>query len=181
MPVMDGVTFLSHLRRREDTELIPFILLTARSSDEDKVDGLLLGADGENKFGHRAFRLRVNTRLAAVVADYLTKPFSGKELVARARTHYYRRYLSFLNASLLISPGPSPPFRSPNTARQKAIAARAEVPRAAQDQVRAPMLVLIQLYQPNIVSAASLSQLLIDLSPCVFALTSTLVNACSHS
>lgn len=46
MPVMDGVTFLSHIRRREDTELIPFILLTARSSDEDKVDGLLLGADG---------------------------------------------------------------------------------------------------------------------------------------
>jgi two-component system alkaline phosphatase synthesis response regulator PhoP len=46
MPIMDGVTFLSHLRRREDTELIPFILLTARSSDEDKVDGLLLGADG---------------------------------------------------------------------------------------------------------------------------------------
>lgn len=45
MPVMDGVGFLAEIRNREDTELTPFILLTARSSDEDKVEGLLMGAD----------------------------------------------------------------------------------------------------------------------------------------
>jgi DNA-binding response OmpR family regulator len=53
---MDGLALLRHLRVRE----IPVILLTARSTEADRVGGLQLGAD-----------------------DYVVKPFSPRELVAR--------------------------------------------------------------------------------------------------
>jgi DNA-binding response OmpR family regulator len=56
MPGMDGLALLRHLRARE----IPVILLTARSTEADRVGGLQLGAD-----------------------DYVVKPFSPRELVAR--------------------------------------------------------------------------------------------------
>jgi len=59
MPEMDGIEFL-HLHRKENAT--PVILLTARIEESDKVVGLELGAD-----------------------DYVTKPFSPRELVARAR------------------------------------------------------------------------------------------------
>jgi two-component system response regulator VicR len=62
----DGFEVLTELRRKHD---IPVILLTARTSDDDKVRGLELGAD-----------------------DYVVKPFSHRELVARVRAHLrYRR------------------------------------------------------------------------------------------
>lgn len=60
MPVMDGFETLERLRR---TSTLPVIILTARASDTDKVRGLDLGAD-----------------------DYLTKPFSAEELIARIRS-----------------------------------------------------------------------------------------------
>ena len=56
MPGMDGLALLRHLRARD----IPVILLTARSTEADRVSGLQLGAD-----------------------DYVVKPFSPRELVAR--------------------------------------------------------------------------------------------------
>jgi len=59
MPEMDGIEFLRQ-HRKEDS--VPVILLTARIEESDKVIGLELGAD-----------------------DYVTKPFSPRELVARVR------------------------------------------------------------------------------------------------
>lgn len=60
MPVMDGLTLLKELRDRKETNLIPIILVTARSGDDSRVEGLLSGAD-----------------------DYLAKPFKSAELIAR--------------------------------------------------------------------------------------------------
>lgn len=60
MPGMDGLEVLRQLRRRGDP--VPVLLLTARSEVEDKVTGLDAGAN-----------------------DYLTKPFSTAELLARIR------------------------------------------------------------------------------------------------
>ena len=60
MPVMDGWTVLENLRRHADT---PVLFLTARGELEDRLKGLDLGAD-----------------------DYLVKPFSFAELLARIRT-----------------------------------------------------------------------------------------------
>jgi len=62
MPRMDGLTALHRLRAQASTANIPIILLTARGLPEDRVRGLELGAD-----------------------DYITKPYSPRELVARIR------------------------------------------------------------------------------------------------
>jgi len=59
LPGMDGLELLTRLRRESDAYVI---LLTARSEETDKIVGLSLGAD-----------------------DYLTKPFSPRELVARVK------------------------------------------------------------------------------------------------
>ena len=59
LPGMDGIELLNRLRRESDVYVI---LLTARSSETDKIVGLSVGAD-----------------------DYLTKPFSPRELVARVK------------------------------------------------------------------------------------------------
>jgi two-component system KDP operon response regulator KdpE len=58
MPVLDGFTVLGALRGGGSD--VPIIVLTARDAEQDRVRGLELGAD-----------------------DYVTKPFSNKELVAR--------------------------------------------------------------------------------------------------
>lgn len=58
MPGMDGLQLCKELRRRTDT--MGIIMLTARTQEMDKVTGLMIGAD-----------------------DYVTKPFSPSELVAR--------------------------------------------------------------------------------------------------
>lgn len=57
MPRMSGLTFLKELRLFSK---VPVIILSAKDADDDKIEGLRLGAD-----------------------DYLTKPFSPRELVAR--------------------------------------------------------------------------------------------------
>jgi len=59
LPGMDGIELLARLRRRSDAYVI---LLTARSDETDKIVGLSVGAD-----------------------DYVTKPFSPRELVARVK------------------------------------------------------------------------------------------------
>jgi len=63
MPEMDGVTLLHHLKANPDTCGIPIILLSARAGEEAKIAGYDTGAD-----------------------DYLVKPFSAKELLARVRS-----------------------------------------------------------------------------------------------
>ena len=65
MPVMDGFTVLTELRKTSD---IPVILLTAKSSETDQLSGFRLGAD-----------------------DYVTKPFSPSLLVARVQALLRRR------------------------------------------------------------------------------------------
>jgi DNA-binding response OmpR family regulator len=64
MPVMDGYSLLEHLRADPQTARIPIVLLSARAGEEARVEGLEQGAD-----------------------DYLIKPFSARELLARIRTH----------------------------------------------------------------------------------------------
>ena len=62
LPTASGMTFLRELRTDRRTRQIPIIMLTARSEETDKVTGLEAGAD-----------------------DYLTKPFSHRELLARIK------------------------------------------------------------------------------------------------
>ena len=65
LPGMDGFTVCKTLR--EEGNNIPIIMLTAREEENDKVFGLELGAD-----------------------DYITKPFSLRELLARVKTNMRR-------------------------------------------------------------------------------------------
>jgi len=64
MPGLDGYQLLQALRAGERTRGIPVIFLSARAGEESRVEGLSAGAD-----------------------DYLVKPFSAPELMARVRTH----------------------------------------------------------------------------------------------
>lgn len=62
LPGMSGLELCRRLRRESLTEKTPIIMLTAKASENDKITGLDLGAD-----------------------DYIVKPFSVKEVVARVR------------------------------------------------------------------------------------------------
>ena len=68
LPGSSGVQFAKKLRADDRTRDIPIIMLTARSEEGDKVEGLESGAD-----------------------DYMTKPFSPKELMARIKAVMRRR------------------------------------------------------------------------------------------
>ena len=68
LPGMSGVDFARRLRADERTREVPIIMLTARTEERDKVLGLETGAD-----------------------DYITKPFSPRELVARIKAVLRRR------------------------------------------------------------------------------------------
>jgi len=68
LPVLSGDEICRMLRQRSETAQIPVIMLTARTSESDRVAGLDLGAD-----------------------DYVTKPFSLRELGARVRAVLRRR------------------------------------------------------------------------------------------
>jgi len=62
MPMMSGPELTARLKREDRTKDIPVILLTARADEDDKIRGLEVGAD-----------------------DYVTKPFSPRELTARVK------------------------------------------------------------------------------------------------
>jgi len=68
LPGASGVSLAKRLRGAERTQNLPIIMLTARAMEHDKVSGLEAGAD-----------------------DYLTKPFSPKELAARIQAVLRRR------------------------------------------------------------------------------------------
>ncbi len=68
LPILDGLDFTREIRKSSN---VPIIMLTARADELDKLVGLELGAD-----------------------DYMTKPFSPKELVARVRVVFRRMELS---------------------------------------------------------------------------------------
>lgn len=73
LPQLDGLDFTREFRRASNA---PIIMLTARAEESDKLIGLELGAD-----------------------DYMTKPFSPKELVARVRV-VFRRIENTLSANV---------------------------------------------------------------------------------
>ena len=75
LPQMDGLDFTREFRKSSNA---PIIMLTARSEETDKLIGLELGAD-----------------------DYITKPFSPRELVARVRV-LFRRIDNIANASVEV-------------------------------------------------------------------------------
>jgi two-component system, OmpR family, phosphate regulon response regulator PhoB len=68
LPGMSGVTLAKRLRGEARTRELPIIMVTARADEADRVQGLDLGAD-----------------------DYVSKPFSPKELIARIRAVLRRR------------------------------------------------------------------------------------------
>jgi two-component system phosphate regulon response regulator PhoB len=68
LPGMSGIQYARRLRSMERTRDLPIIMLTARSEEHDKVAGLEAGAD-----------------------DYLAKPFSPRELLARIKAVLRRR------------------------------------------------------------------------------------------
>lgn len=63
LPDQSGIEFTKELKRDLKSQNIPIILLTAKAEEENKVKGLEVGAD-----------------------DYITKPFSPRELIARIKT-----------------------------------------------------------------------------------------------
>ena len=63
LPGVSGIELCRRIRSRRETERLPVIMLTARGEEEDRVRGLATGAD-----------------------DYMVKPFSLPELLARVRT-----------------------------------------------------------------------------------------------
>ena len=69
LPGMDGLEVCRALRARDDTAQIPILILTARTTEADKVLGLEMGAD-----------------------DYVIKPFSPREMLARVRALLRRAY-----------------------------------------------------------------------------------------
>lgn len=68
LPGMNGIDLARRLKREEATKELPLIMLTARGEENDRIRGLEIGAD-----------------------DYITKPFSPRELVARIKA-VMRRY-----------------------------------------------------------------------------------------
>lgn len=62
LPDEDGLTIVKKLRKRSETRLLPVIMVTAKTSEIDKVKGLDMGAD-----------------------DYLSKPFGVMELISRVK------------------------------------------------------------------------------------------------
>ena len=74
MPKMSGIDVCRTLRSRSETKLIPIIILSARSEDSDKSLGLDTGAD-----------------------DYISKPFSPKELISRVKALLRRARPALVN------------------------------------------------------------------------------------
>lgn len=79
LPGQSGESLLRQWRKHEAMRDVPVIMLTARSEESDKVMGLEAGAD-----------------------DYVTKPFSSRELVARIRALLRRRHSSLPEEHLIV-------------------------------------------------------------------------------
>lgn len=83
LPGMDGYEVLQRLKRADRTNSIPVILLTARREEEERVKGFEVGAD-----------------------DYITKPFSARELTLRVEALLRRAKAEPVSTSRRISVGP---------------------------------------------------------------------------
>ena len=79
LPGQSGLSLTRHWRKQERTKAIPIIMLTARGDEPDKVTGLDAGVD-----------------------DYITKPFSTQELLARIRAVLRRRAPEVIGDSVIV-------------------------------------------------------------------------------
>ena len=79
LPAVSGIELCRRLRQRPETERLPIIMLTARGEESDRVRGLTTGAD-----------------------DYLVKPFSTPELLARVRALLRRTRPAVLSPVLKV-------------------------------------------------------------------------------
>lgn len=79
LPGESGASLARRWRKHERTKAVPILMLTARSDESDKVQGLDAGAD-----------------------DYITKPFSTQELLARIRAVLRRRAPEIVNDSVQV-------------------------------------------------------------------------------
>ncbi|MCK9582092.1 MAG: response regulator transcription factor [Endomicrobiales bacterium] len=79
LPDMDGFEICRNLKKDSRYDLIPIIMLTAKADETDKILGLEFGAD-----------------------DYVTKPFSPKELVARVKAVLRRNERKSVSKEILI-------------------------------------------------------------------------------
>lgn len=79
VPVVSGIELCRRLRLRPETERLPIIMLTARGEESDRVRGLSTGAD-----------------------DYLVKPFSTPEFIARVRALLRRAKPEVLSTVLKV-------------------------------------------------------------------------------
>jgi two-component system phosphate regulon response regulator PhoB len=78
LPGMSGIQICNRLRRNEETKRIPIIMLSARGEESDRVEGLESGVD-----------------------DYLVKPFSPRELIARINAVFRRMRPAFSETELV--------------------------------------------------------------------------------
>ena len=67
LPILSGIEVLQRLKNNKDTKSIPVIFITAKGEENDRIRGLDTGAD-----------------------DYIVKPFSTKELIARIKANLRR-------------------------------------------------------------------------------------------
>ncbi|MBV1895843.1 MAG: phosphate regulon transcriptional regulator PhoB [Rhodobacteraceae bacterium] len=79
LPNLSGIEVCRQLRRAKNTREVPIIMLTARSEERDKIRGLDIGAD-----------------------DYVSKPYSIKELIARVKAALRRPTTSFSENKLAV-------------------------------------------------------------------------------
>lgn len=79
LPGMSGIDFLKRVRINSETKDIPVIMLTAKAEEDDKVRGLDVGAD-----------------------DYIAKPFSPKELIARIKAILRRNNPDLIPSEIVI-------------------------------------------------------------------------------
>lgn len=80
LPGISGIELARQLKKKTQTQQIPIIILTARGEEEDKIRGLEVGAD-----------------------DYVTKPFSPRELIARIKAVLRRISTEYDNEQLIIN------------------------------------------------------------------------------
>jgi two-component system phosphate regulon response regulator PhoB len=80
LPGISGIELARQLKKKTQTQQIPIIMLTARGEEEDKIRGLEVGAD-----------------------DYVTKPFSPRELIARIKAVLRRISTEYDNEQLVIN------------------------------------------------------------------------------
>jgi len=81
LPGISGPDWVKFLKNQDENKRIPIIMLTARSAEEDKIAGLETGAD-----------------------DYVTKPFSVRELIARMNAVLRRAETNTVSSEIKVGP-----------------------------------------------------------------------------